>query len=647
MSFLLTGFHPSFDALSAHADLSDVHGARSRVGRHLARCAVCREQVDEIRAIGESVRQAELPAAPAGLWDRIERAAATSQRMPTPARPTPEPESDSWKGAPALRPTTHGRPMVRTGLRRGGIALLAAAAVMAVLLWPTSNQQPLEAGASVGRWRLAPAFPAPGTVVQVRYEPPAGATGDPAVMLLGSTLQLSELFSGDTPDDRRLQDSLTTLVRQGDGAYVGRFTTPRSLTAMTLRLSNLQGSQIRRFMSSDGPVSRVPDPVALLVGGSARGGPALRSLSAAAQLWTGSRDIFYTYVVGDTLIKYFADEPIGYALDRTDTSRRLLDDVIAWFGRGERQYLRFDRRFMEAQSVSADHMLDMIVFAHRISEPGEVRKWTLRLAREHPADPRALDAYGRMLDGMFNRYATSDTVRRDLPLADSLWARNGGSGSASAIGAAALRAGDTAAYHRWTRRTVETRARDFRGALYGISDAMLVDPAVRVSLVPMLRREVANDCRLPGGKVPHWNHWMSWEERCQADRASAYTMLSVVERIDGRFGRAIALADSAVALHDAGGRCWSGGARRMRGKARLAMGDTAAALPDLASELVTPNWQTEALRDSLKRMLRPAVSEAAWNTAITEQAGARQRCLENANRIMRERRAAEQAPPLR
>src|SRR5258707_109060 len=106
MSIMTTGFHPSFDALSAYADQSDLDAARTRAGRHIVRCERCSATVAEIRAMGDAARGVELPGAPEGLWARIEKQAG--EPVPAPARATPSPEQDNvWRPAPALRPTVH------------------------------------------------------------------------------------------------------------------------------------------------------------------------------------------------------------------------------------------------------------------------------------------------------------------------------------------------------------------------------------------------------------------------------------------------------------------------------------------------------------------------------------------------------------
>ena len=79
MSGILGKLHPTFDALSAYSDSSDVVAARTRVGRHVAACSSCREVVEEIRGLGEAARAMRAEPAPSTLWLRI-RAAASEPR---------------------------------------------------------------------------------------------------------------------------------------------------------------------------------------------------------------------------------------------------------------------------------------------------------------------------------------------------------------------------------------------------------------------------------------------------------------------------------------------------------------------------------------------------------------------------------------
>lgn len=615
MSFLLIGFHPTFESLSAHADECDVNAARTRIARHVARCAQCAGTVAEIRAMGEAARAAELPGAPAELWARIEGAQADD--APTSrARETPAPDSDvPWQAAPALRPTTHVPSPARRGLRRGAIALAAAAVITAVLLVPLGRGERLEAAAQRDTWRFSPAVPAPGSTVTVRFVPRAGFPAEPALLLLGTALDATTAPGSFWRSVGGLQDSLATLVRQRDGSYTGRFVVPDSFPATLLRLTDLANS------GASGPYPRANFPHAVLIAGG-EGRPSLAGLSVAGAFRGGSDDDAYS--IGDTLVKYYPSEPLGYALlGQPRGSGRLIDNLIAWYRSGERQYLRFDERLMREEHVSADREVAMVIFANRIEEPAEVRKWTLRLAREHGDDPRAMYLYGPMLHGMLLRAGTADSVRRDLALADSLWERNGHRAASASIAITALQVHDTARARRWDLRAMQSGELDWRANRYLASPATLADQVMRDASREALLAESARSCVMPPGRRALWNGFESWEARCQSGRASAFGMRSLIARLDGEPRLALTLADSAVALMARAGNCQMHGPRAHRGQALLALGDTSGAVADLAAGVTDPGWRTRPYRDSLAFILRPAVDSARW-AAATAKADAEQ-----------------------
>lgn len=639
---VLHGFHPSFDALSSFVDLSDVDAARSRTGRHVARCEPCGVTVGEIRALGDAARAAEVAGPPADLWTRIERAQADGEPATRAPRETPAPESGDYKSAPALRPTRHLPSPMRRGLRGAGALLLAAGLILAVLLVPTRRGERLQAGGSAGTWRFTPARPAPGAAVSVVYTPAADESLPRTMILVGGFARPRADVSGRAfTGINGLQDSVATLERRADGAYAGRFLLPADFSAMVARLAHPDGRRVSRIMSSDGPVSRGREATALLVGGDARGAPSLESLTAALYLWNGSGAPGYR--VADTLVRYFPDEPVGYAYLRAPESRRLLDGLLAWFTSGERKYLALDRRLMAEPTVSVERATAMIAFAHRIDEPAELRKWTMRLAREHADDPRALYLYASMLRGMFSRANTVDSVRRDLPLADTLWERNGHRGASEEIIRAAATAGDGAAYRRWTLRAMQEGVVDWRGDRMSVSPDALYDPDIRRAATPLLRAGLARSCALPPGKVSLWDDNQSWTERCTAGRAENLQGLSRVARLDGEPARALALADSAIALMASTGNCWQGGSHVRRGEALLALGDREGAARDLAWGASWGNWQARAFQDSVGQLLRPAVDSARWDALMRSVSAERAVCVARADRRRAERTARRRA----
>src|SRR2546423_2340517 len=146
MSMLLRGFHPSFDALSAHADLSDIDGGRTRVGRHVARCARCADLVEDIRRLGDSTRAAVIPGVPAGLWTRIE---VLLKEPSSPASATPGHAGAAVARSPSGPPPIPQRRTPAYGsVARLGVGLsIAAGTALAAVLLATGPRRDLRASA--------------------------------------------------------------------------------------------------------------------------------------------------------------------------------------------------------------------------------------------------------------------------------------------------------------------------------------------------------------------------------------------------------------------------------------------------------------------------------------------------------------------
>jgi hypothetical protein len=628
MTMSLMGLHPTFDALSSLADQGDVEGARSRVGRHVARCAQCAATVAEIRELGDAARGVDLPGAPAGLWARIERAAEVERAAPARARETPPPDADAWTPAPALRPTRHVESPVRRGVR-AGVGMLAAAVIVALVLLVPRSREVLQAGQQTGRWQFTPARPSPGQRVAVRYLPSVDDTLDSTVMVLGGAdYRYGSLMTGIYR--RGLLDSIGVLVRQRDGAYVGQIAFGPDSSVLMLMLSRMGGLRMTSVMSPEGRLRSRLIPVAILVAGDASGRPLLAALTRAAEFWYGGSETGYS--VSDTLIKYYPAEPIGFATRAERASHRLLDDLIGFFRSGEREYFRFDRRFMVERGVSAEHELAMVVFANRIAEPAEVEKWVRRLVAEHPDDPRTLVVFANMLGSALARPNTVDTVRRALPIAETLYARNGGRVLDGEIASIASRVGDTATYQRWTVRTALALHGDLQGRYLGTDSYALADSGVRRNMRSALRARVASACRLPAGRYPPWQGVAAWRVECSYDRAGSYAALSAIALLDGRPAAALALADSSVTLGDSIGKwCRGSSGYRRRGEALLALHDTAAAVPELARGIGYGNWENIARADEIGRQLRGFLPAARWTAQVQAARAADEQCDRDAN----------------
>ena len=56
MTMLSMRMHPNEETLSRLADLSEIERARSRAGRHVARCGECAAAIAAMRALGDAAR---------------------------------------------------------------------------------------------------------------------------------------------------------------------------------------------------------------------------------------------------------------------------------------------------------------------------------------------------------------------------------------------------------------------------------------------------------------------------------------------------------------------------------------------------------------------------------------------------------------
>jgi hypothetical protein len=604
MSIMTTGFHPSFDALSAYADQSDLDAARTRVGRHVARCASCSATVTEIRALGESVRGVGLCEAPEGLWARVEK--QVREPVPAPVRETPSPaQDDVWRPAPALRPTVHQPSPLRRRSMRVALGVLAAAVVLFGVFVVMPGPSPLFATAA-SRIAFTPFRPAPGARVQVRYRPtPAMAKYD-HVVLLGSyaghtpMLEADYYFGGPN-------DSLAVLRRTPDGMMAGEFTVPSDFLSVALVVEDPTGT----VYDGDGRWSWI------LVGGDARGKPALASLLAASEQAHGSGRVQQIY---DTLQRYFPDHPAGYAMAKRYDGRGMFSDLLEFFTGAERKYAAFDGKLENRPQLDAERTVAMIAFANHIDEPGEAAKWTFRFTREHPDDPRALSAYGDMLHAMLVRGISADSVRRLLPRLDSL-----ASLAQLLPGGAQLTGdgpylidqyGDDAMRRHWALLAVQRNPHMpiFWGGII-VADRWLADPEIHNAAMATLHRIVDEGCR----STVHYRRSRTnliWGSDCLRERMWAFDELSRISLRDGQVSAARTFADSSIAMDVSAGGCFGRRGYRESGSAKLAAGDTIAAARAFAKSFWYTSSHGRPLRDSLMRVVAPAMDSARFNALV-------------------------------
>ena len=590
--------HPGFDTLSAHVDDERADAARSRVGRHLLHCDQCRGVVAEIRGLGEAVRATAGALAPAGLWNGIDASATRAKAvdaMPTlltrdPLAPEPR------ESAPRLAPE-------RSRSRRVvlGVGLVAAAAVAAVVAWP--RRASLEA-AGTSRLTFSPNRPVPGGRLTVRYQPAPWMSPTPTLILVGRLATGAgaypspfggEVFGG-------LGDSLGTLTRAPDGAYVATITLPRNFLALGLTVLDLEQDEY----DADGARPWI------VIGGTATRQPSYAAFVAAHDIgpvWFGGASRFrprQSVDVADSLKRYFPSHPAGWAYAPASSSSNAGFDMFRFFQRGERKYASMFERLWPAKGLDAERLHHMAMFANAIQEPGEALRWSARLVEEHPEDPRALADLADALHDMELREppALRDSIRSWLPSLDRAYRAapvpNHGFQDAMRL---ALNYGDSSTRTLWIdRQAANTMDRNIFMMTLSVSTAP-PRTAANDDATNELRARASRRCELPAGRLPLAETRSGWRTRCERYRGMAYGALSSMSIRDGDVRRGHADADSALAAMRRGEFCAPSLGYLNRARARLVLGDTAGATADYVLAAAGYPWAVTIVADTARAAL--------------------------------------------
>lgn len=612
MNRLLSALHPTFDALSAHADRSDVDGARSRIGGHVARCATCREVVAEIRALGDVARATPVHGAPSDLWSRIESEAKRA------SRPDAAIASIRARGARGhvdeIAPAG-GRTPPDTG-RRGRFALIgvgslvAAAALLAVVAWP--RQAGLQA-AGTSRLSVTPGRPIPGGTVRVRYLPAPWMADAAQLVLVGRFAQSAGRnpmrFGGRAFD--ALGDSLGVLARAADGAFVATIRLPADFLAVSLTV--LDASRDEHDMDGARPW--------VIIGGTSTRAPSFASLVAAHEIapgWFGG-DIRYRprqmVDVADSLKRYFPSHPAGWAFSRSYGVAQGRFDLFRFFQSAERKYASMFEALWPTQHLDAERLHDMVEFANNIEEPDEALRWAARLVEEHPEDPRALIDLAEALRAIELREPPSlaDSLRRWMPSLDRAY-RAGpvpNQGFSAALRLAASY-GDSATRTLWIAREAEHGG---EGNIYMMARWLATpqrERASRDNVARELRTRLGQGCALPPGRLPLTETVRGWRTRCEQYRGMTYGALSTQTLLDGDARRGFVEADSALAAMRRGEFCAPSLGYINRARATLALGDTARAETDFVHASAAYPTGVTTLMDTARAYLGGRFDEARY-----------------------------------
>jgi hypothetical protein len=556
MNGLLAGLHPTFESLSAYADLTDVEGARTRVGAHVSRCTACRDEVAGIRALGTAARAMTADGAPSDLRSRIESAAA--------AAPVAAP---SGPPAPAVRSAQARRRVV------AGVATALAAAVLGAVLWPRPTA--LQA-AGTSRLTFSPARPVPGGMVRVRYQPTAWMKDAQRLILVGR-------FAGPAGSNpsrfgssafETLGDSLAVLTRGADGAFVATVRLPADF--LVVRLSVLDPARDEADLDGSTPW--------MIIGGTAGSAPSFASFLAAHETrprWYGGDDRTrprQAVDAADSLTRHFPRHPAGWAFSRSYGMSKGRFDFLRFFRSAERKYASMYDELWPQRGLDAERLHDMVEFAHSIGEPDEALRWSARLVEEHPEDARALYDLAGALHEVELRMppALGDTIRQWMPALDRAYRAgpvpNDGFDAALRLATAY---GDSTTRARWLGRS---SANAVIGNIWMLTRR---SPRwARDSVGEALRARAERGCTAGSGRYPLAQPVAEWRRMCELYRGMAYGFLSSHSLRDGRPRAALAEADSAIVAMRRGRFCAPSRAHLEHALASLALGDTATAETD-------------------------------------------------------------------
>ncbi len=638
--------HPGFDALSAHVDHDRDGAAGSRVGRHLAHCERCRGIVEEIRGLGVALRATEGAIAPAGLWHRIEasahRAAAVAPMPTLLVRDSPAPalRESAPRAFPRVAP--HVAPHVaprRSRSRRmiiGG-GLVAAAAVAAVVAWP--RRASLEA-AGTSRLTFSPARPVPGGRLTVRYQPAEWMSPTSTLILVGRQATGAGAYPSAFGSDvfAGLGDSLATLTRAPDGAYVATLTLPRTFLALGVTVLDLEQDEY----DADGVRPWI------IIGGTASREPSYASFVAARDIdpdWFVRSSRFpprQSVDVSDSLKRYFPNHPAGWAYARASATPRSGFDMFRFFQSGERKYASMHERLWPARNLDVERLHHMAVFANAIQEPGEALRWSARLAEEHPEDPRALSDLARALHDMELREPPHlrDSIRSWLPSLDRAYRAapvpNHGFEDALRL---ALSYGDSSTRTLWSgRQAANGMDRNIYMMALGVSSAPRRTSA-NADAAGQLRERASRPCERPVGRLPLAESRTDWRERCERYRGMAYGALSSLSLRDGDVRRAHAHADSALAAMRRGEFCAPSLGNLNRARASLVLGDTAAATADFVLAAAAYGSGSPMVADTARAALGPRFDRESFVARADTARLAATACM-SAQRVRNEAREA-------
>lgn len=598
------GFHPSFDALSAHADRADTDAARSRVGRHVAQCAVCRGTVDEIRALGGAARANEVPGAPAELWARIERgldaeASGSAARDASVERAVPLTVASDVEPKPG---TAGEKRPVSKAVRRTTLGLMlvvaATAAVMAM-----DAREPL-AAATPRRLTTDREFARPGSAIVVHYRPIARLANE-------RTLAVWMAVPGrrETLFDQALERA-GTLQRVSALDYTGIVVMPDSTPLAAFVVGDSAGEILDRTEARAG---RLP---AVVLAADSRGQPRLDALYAA--LITGRRapDSATMFRWAKQMRELYPSEPETWILSDVYTRRGVIGDIVKFFESRERKYYGWHDRLERRAKVSPDAEMMMANLGWELMDTTRADFWTSRLMRDYPTSP--------WLPGLWiRRYrdVPTDSVAGVLREFEPIFVKAGEPRDVLTRAIAlADRSGDSTLARHWHRRL------DPREVSWVLSTELSRMAGDRTALADVRRRLLAALAEADSAEHGGPTLWGRSRRFASYQRQRVLTRLAAVQLIEGDARGAKTALDRIIGASEAESGCPMAEAMRWRAEASRRLGLMDAARADLAYVVVTGDWRVQVLADSAPAWLGSGYTEISWNSALDAANAFKQKC---------------------
>jgi hypothetical protein len=610
MTRLLSGFHPSFDALSAHADRPDMKAARTRVGVHVSRCAACAVTVAEIRALGDAAREQALPNVPAGLWARIEAGVRDVDREIS--RPIARADEREEEVAPSLHVARHQGVMPSTARGRLGLGfLIAAGGALVAMLLASGSRQDLGAAAP-SRLTLDRTYVVPGTAIAVRYRPTAALASQQTVTVWAwyrrrdgdpSWSWRQELARAGTLRRASAEEFLGSVVLPPD-ALVAGYVIGDSLGDVIDRV-NGQAATLATALAADASGKPSFDALVVFLGESRPHASGAAVAEAMAQL-----------------AALYPKRPETWILTYSLKQHGLLGDIVKLFESRERVYYGWHDKLKNRHPMSLAAEVLMANTANDLMDTARADFWVERLVREHGSNPHVPELWiARYRD------VPRDSIPAILAAFEPVWLAARGLRAEALSRALALadRSGDAVLQQRWHAREVEANPFWVLGAY---SDSWLGDSTSRAELGRQTRAQLAKEMRDTVGAPSLWFTARVATKLKSSTRHLLGTRLAALQLLDGDVRGARVVLDSLAEVPDPlRGECHSPVTLRWRAEAERQLGELDAARDDLAYIATSKNWHIAVVGDSAPQLLGSAHSPARWAKAKQEAVPRHRSCF--------------------